>query len=70
MKELLEAEHSVRIVSQNGRTHLILDGEDISKSCLGYTLRQCGGGKGSIELQLWFHCDVVDVEAEGVVKKE
>jgi len=70
MEEILEAEHSLRIISENGKTHLILDGEDISKDCLGYILSQYGVGKGTLELQLCLRCDVVDAEAEGVVKKE
>ncbi len=69
--KLLDGDHDLKIESHNGRTHLFLDGEDISKKCTAYTLHQCAGGAGAdLVLQLTVMCRNVSVSADGVQQKE
>lgn len=69
--KLLDGVHSLRIESHDGKTHLFLDGEDVSRKCTAYKLSQCGGGAGAqLELQLTVMCRNVEVSANGVRQRE
>ena len=54
--------HKVQIKSEGGKTNVILDGIDISKQCLSYSVSQ--DGLDWPELSLTLLCDEIDVDAE------
>lgn len=57
----------VKIVSQDGRTHLFVDGEDVSKGCLAFCLQQDGGEFPKLTVTMC--CDKIEVNTEAEVKK-
>lgn len=69
--KLLDGVHSLRIESHDGKTHLFLDGKDISRKCTAYSLCQGAGGEtAQLELQLTVMCREVSVSADGVRQRE
>lgn len=61
--------HSVKIKSNEGVTHLSVDGIPMEKGLLQFQLDQEGGCP--MVLHLTFSVDEIDIEAEGVeIKKD
>lgn len=57
-------ENEVRIIREDGKTRLILNGADISSGCLGFDLKQ--NGADSPELNIVLSVKSLEISLEGV----
>lgn len=57
-------ENEVQIIRENGKTRLILNGSDISSSCLGFDLKQSGAD--SPEISVTLSVQSLEISLEGV----
>ena len=57
--------NTLKITSDGETAHLILNGVDISKGCLGFELKKTGCNSPVLSLQIL--CDELDVSSDGVI---